>query len=333
MFYAGPKEAVMHAIYRQNYGFTDIIIGRKHADAPFDNGEPAWGDFDAHDKFDNLKGELLIKPFKVGFAGYFEEIGRVGLVEEFKDRGYHQVSIAGKALRERLEKGQAIDERIMRKPVADILIEFYREQQKNRGIKSTNIVWHESGISKQDRERRNKHKGAVIWLTGLPSSGKSTIAVELQAILFEMGCNTYILDGDNIRHGLNKDLGFSPQDRQENIRRIGEVAKLFADAGCLVITAFISPYRQDRKQARDILAKGDFIEVFVKADLEVCERRDPKGLYKKARAGIIKDFTGISAPYEQPENPEIIVDTGNQTKEESARTILNYLKYNHYIEP
>lgn len=333
MFYAGPKEAVMHAIYRQNYGFTDIIIGRKHAEAPFDNGEPAWGDFEAQEKFEQLKGKLLIKPLKVGFAAYFEEIGRVGLVEEFKNKGYHQLSIAGKILRQKLEKGEAIDERIMRKPVADILIDFYRQRQKNRAIKSANIVWHESGISKQDRERRNKHKGAVIWLTGLPSSGKSTIAVELQAILFEMGCNTYILDGDNIRHGLNSDLGFSPQDRQENIRRIGEVAKLFADAGCLVITAFISPYRQDRKQARDILAKGDFIEVFVKADLAVCERRDTKGLYKKARAGIIKDFTGVSAPYEVPESPEITVDTGNQTKEESAKTILNYLKHNNYIEP
>jgi len=333
MFYAGPKEAIMHAIYRQNYGFTDIVIGRKHADAPFDNGEPAWGDFDAHEKFNQLNGELLIKPVKVGFAAYFEEIGRVGLIDEFKDKGYHQVSISGKDLRAKLQKGEAIDERIMRKPVADILIEFYREQKKDRGIKSTNITWHESGISKQDRQRRNKHKGAVIWLTGLPSSGKSTIAVELQAILFELGCNVYILDGDNIRHGLNKDLGFSPADREENIRRIGEVAKLFADAGILVITAFISPYRKDRDQARKLLHRGDFIEVFVKADIATCEKRDPKGLYKKARAGEIKNFTGISAPYEEPESPEIVVDTSIQSKQKSAEAILHYLRQNNYIQP
>ncbi|MBN3039774.1 MAG: adenylyl-sulfate kinase, partial [Candidatus Omnitrophica bacterium] len=240
MYYAGPKEAIMHAIYRQNYGFTDIIIGRKHADAHFDNGDPAWGDFDAHDKFDKLSGELKIKPVKVGFAGYFEEIQKVGLIEDYKDKGYHQVSISGKELRKKLAKGQAIDERIMRRPVAQILIDYYKEKNRDKEIVSKNITWHESGISKQDRQTRNRQRGAVLWFTGLPSSGKSTIAVELQALLFEMGNNVYVLDGDNIRHGLNKDLGFSPLDRQENIRRIGEVARLFADAGFLVITAFIS---------------------------------------------------------------------------------------------
>jgi adenylyl-sulfate kinase len=206
------------------------------------------------------------------------------------------------------------------------------EKNKDKGIKSKNITWHESGISKQDREIRNRHKGAVIWLTGLPASGKSTIAVELQALLFEMGYSTYILDGDNIRHGLNKDLGFSPQDREENIRRIGEVAKLFADAGTLVITAFISPYKRDRDRARSILREGDFIETFIKADLSICEKRDPKGLYKKARLGEIKEFTGISAPYEEPQNPELIVDTQNTTKEECAKHILNYLFQKGYIQ-
>ena len=332
MFYAGPKEAVMHAVYRQNYGFSDIIIGRQHADAPFDNGEAAWGDFAAQDKFNDLKGELLIKPFKVGFAAYFEEIGRVGLVSEFKEKEYHQISISGKELRKKLENGEDVDERIMRRPVAKILSGFYMEKNKDKGIKSKNITWHESGISKQDREIRNRHKGAVIWLTGLPASGKSTIAVELQALLFEMGYSTYILDGDNIRHGLNKDLGFSPQDREENIRRIGEVAKLFADAGTLVITAFISPYKRDRDRARSILREGDFIETFIKADLSICEKRDPKGLYKKARLGEIKEFTGISAPYEEPQNPELIVDTQNTTKEECAKHILNYLFQKGYIQ-
>ncbi|RMH72042.1 MAG: adenylyl-sulfate kinase [Gemmatimonadetes bacterium] len=323
MFYAGPKEAIMHAIYRQNYGFTDIIIGRKHADAPFDDGTPAWGDFDAHEKFDHLNGDLQIKPVKVGFAAYFEELGCVRLIEDYADKGYKTVSIAGKVLRQKLRNGEEIDERIMRKPVADVLRRFYAE---HNATKSTNITWHETGISKHDRERRNNHRGVVIWLTGLSGSGKSTLATALQGVLFDMGCQTYVLDGDNIRHGLNRDLGFSPEDREENIRRIGEVAKLFADAGNIVLTAFISPYRKDRDQVRRILEKGDFIEVFVKADLDVCEARDPKGLYKKAREGVIKEFTGISAPYEEPEAPELVIDTGKLTLEESVQTLLEYLK-------
>jgi len=331
MFYAGPKEAIMHAIYRQNYGFTDIIIGRKHADAHFDDGTPIWGDFDAQEKFGKLNGELLIKPFKVGFAAYFEEIARVGLVEEFKKKGYHPVSISGKELRKKLQNQESIDERIMRKPVADILEKFYLERKEAQLVKSTNVVWHDTDISKQDREEKNGHKGAVIWLTGLPSSGKSTIAVELQALLFEKGCQVFILDGDNIRHGLNKNLGFSTEDREENIRRIGEVAKLFADAGVLTITSFISPYRKDRDRARTLVEKGDFIEVFVKANVAACEKRDPKGLYKKARSGEIKEFTGISAPYEEPLNPELIVDTEKQTKEQCAQRIFDYLVQNGYI--
>ncbi len=330
MFYAGPKEAIMHVIYRQNYGFTDIVIGRKHADAHFDDGAALWGDFEAQDKFDHLSGELSIKPLKVGFAAYFEEIGRVGLVKEFKDKGYRQVSISGKELRGKLKAGQDIDERIMRKPVAEILSVYYQEKARVK-IKSTNIIWHETGISKQDRERRNLHKGAVIWMTGLPSAGKSTIAVELQALLFETGLNVYVLDGDNVRHGLNKDLGFSPAEREENIRRVGEVAKLFADAGFLVITSFISPYRRDRDRARNLLNEGDFIEVFIKADISVCEKRDPKGLYQKAKAGEIKDFTGVSAPYQEPVNPELIIDTNTATKEECARKAFKYLVDKGYV--
>lgn len=332
MFYAGPKEAVMHAIYRQNYGFTDIVIGRKHADAPFDDGKAVWGDFDAQEKFSQLKGELVTEPFKVGFAAYFQEIGRVGLVKEFKDKGYQQISISGKELRKKLQASEAVDERIMRKPVAEILVEFYAKQKEaTAAIKSTNITWHETGISKQDREKRNRHQAAVLWFTGLPSSGKSTVAVELQALLFERGYNVYLLDGDNVRHGLNSNLGFSPEDRQENIRRISEVAKLFCDAGFLVITSFISPYRKDRDKARSLLKKGDFIEVFVKADLSVCEARDPKGLYKKARSGVIKQFTGVSAPYEEPQQAEIVIDTGVLSKEDSASTILTYLSQEGYI--
>ena len=328
MFYAGPKEAIMHAIYRQNYGFTDIVIGRKHADAPYDDGSPIWGDFDAHEKFDNLNGELLIKPVKVGFAAYFKAIERVGLIEEFKPKGYHPVFISGKEVRRRLQIGDDVDERIMRKVVSDILRDFYsgKKETGSKSRKSSNVTWHHTKITKKDREERNNHRGVVLWLTGLSGSGKSTIATIVEEKLFEMGCQVYILDGDNIRHGLNQDLGFSPEDREENIRRIGEVAHLFADAGIIAITSFISPYRKDRNRARKLNKKGEFIEVYVKAPLCVCEERDPKGLYKKARMGKIKDFTGISAPYEEPENPELIVETDKMNPEQSADFIIDFLK-------
>ncbi|MBU0579956.1 MAG: adenylyl-sulfate kinase, partial [Candidatus Margulisbacteria bacterium] len=197
--------------------------------------------------------------------------------------------------------------------------------------KATNIVWHKTAISKEDRERKQKHKGCVIWLTGLSGSGKSTIGVALEDMLYAQGYRTYMLDGDNIRHGLNKNLGFSPEDREENIRRIGEVAKLFADAGVITITSFISPYRTDRDRVRSITGKGDFIEVYVKCDLDVCEKRDPKGLYKKARAGEIKEFTGISAPYEEPLNAELIVDNTNITIKEAAEKFFSYLEKNGYL--
>jgi len=191
--------------------------------------------------------------------------------------------------------------------------------------KSTNVVWHDTEITKADREKRNGHKGVVIWMTGLSACGKSTVATELQKLLFERGCNVYILDGDNIRHGLNGDLGFSPADREENIRRIGQVAKLFAESGAIAITSFISPYRKDRDINRALVPESEFIEIFVKASLAVCEERDPKGLYKKARAGIIPEFTGISAPYEEPLNPELVIETDKLSVAESAQAIINYL--------
>jgi len=333
MFYAGPKEAIMHAIYRQNSGFTDIVIGRKHADAPFDDGTPAWGDFEAQEKFKNLKGELLIKPFNVGFAAYFEELGRVGVVDEHKGKGYRPVSISGKELRNKLEKEEPIDPRLMRAPVAEILRESYHRNLAaiKASIKSTNIAWEDFDLSKERRAARSGHKAAAIWLTGLPGSGKSAIARGIQARLFERGCSVFILDGDNIRHGLNRDLGFSPEDREENIRRIGEVAKLFTEAGFIVITAFISPYRKDRDRVRALFAQGDFVEVYVKASLSVCEQRDVKGMYMKARKGEIKDFTGISAPYEEPENSELIISTNDETEEESTNRLLNYLVDKGYV--
>ena len=189
------------------------------------------------------------------------------------------------------------------------------------GQKATNIKWHHGKIIKEDRVKLLNQKGVTIWLTGLSGSGKSTIAVELEHALIENRHQAYILDGDNIRHGLNKNLGFSPEDRTENIRRIGEVAKLFTDAGIITIAAFISPYREDRDAVRKLLNDGEFIEVYVECPLDVCEERDTKGLYKKARAGEVKDFTGISAPYEEPLNPELTIDSSKLTGEESTRAV------------
>lgn len=197
--------------------------------------------------------------------------------------------------------------------------------------KATNITWHAADINKPEREKLLNQKGVVIWFTGLSGSGKSTLAHAVEAKLYEQGHLTYVLDGDNVRHGLNKNLGFSPEDREENIRRIGEVAKLFADAGIITMTAFISPYAKDRNKARELLEKGEFVEVYVKVPLDVAEERDPKGLYKKARAGEIKDFTGISAPYEEPEAAEVVIDTAELSLEESADAVLAYLRDNKII--
>lgn len=196
---------------------------------------------------------------------------------------------------------------------------------------STNITWHDSEVTKAQRRERNGHKSVVIWFTGLSGSGKSTISVALEKVLFEQNITSYRLDGDNIRHGLNQNLGFSPEDRKENIRRIGEVGKLMVDAGVVTMTAFISPYEEDRNTVREILEDGEFIEVFTKCSLDECESRDPKGLYKKARSGEIKEFTGINAPYEEPSNPEIVIDTENESVEESVEKIVAYLKENQYL--
>jgi len=184
--------------------------------------------------------------------------------------------------------------------------------------KSQNITWHDPIV--------NREKGVTLWFTGLSCSGKSTLAVEVEKRLYEAGHITFVLDGDNIRHGLNRDLGFSPKDREENIRRIGEVAHLFSQAGVINMTAFISPYRVDRKKARDLANKSEFIEIFCKCTLVACEERDMKGLYKKARAGEILEFTGISAPYEEPQDPEITVTTDKETIEESVNKIISYLE-------
>ncbi len=187
------------------------------------------------------------------------------------------------------------------------------------------IRWHHATITRQHREIQNGHKGVVLWFTGLSGAGKSTLAHALEERLFDLGCRSFVFDGDNIRHGLNKDLGFSPEARQENVRRISEVAKLFLETGTIAITAFISPYAKDRHNARVIIGEGDFVEVYCRCSLETCESRDVKGRYKAAREGAIPEFTGISAPYEAPESPELSVDTEKKPLEDCVEEIVEYL--------
>jgi adenylylsulfate kinase len=191
---------------------------------------------------------------------------------------------------------------------------------------STNIVWHHSTVTRAARQHQRGHRSAILWFTGLSGAGKSTLANAVNSALFEQGMACYVLDGDNIRHGLCKDLGFSDADREENIRRIGEVAKLFVDAGVVALTAFVSPFKADRNKVRALVEPGDFIEIHCAADLGVCEERDTNGLYAKARAGEIKEFTGISSPYEAPEAPELRVDTGSQSLEACVTQVLAYLE-------
>ena len=191
--------------------------------------------------------------------------------------------------------------------------------------KATNITWHAGAVTRADRERLLGQQGVTVWLTGLSAAGKSTIAVLLERMLLERGRFAYRLDGDNVRHGLNRNLGFSPEDRAENIRRIGEVAKLFTDAGVIVLVSFISPYRRDRDAVRALLGPGEFVEVYVKVSVEAAEKRDPKGLYKKARAGEIKGFTGIDDPYEEPDRPEVVIETERTKPDQAAEQILAYL--------
>lgn len=214
-----------------------------------------------------------------------------------------------------------------------ILREHRKKEKLVTKIKATNITWHEGHVSRDEREKVLDQKGALIWLTGLSGSGKSTIAFTLEHALVQRGHLCYVLDGDNIRHGLNKNLGFSAEDRAENIRRIGEVGRLFVDAGIVTITSFISPYREDRQLARQTVGDDSFFEVFCDAPLSVCEQRDPKGLYKKARAGEIKGFTGIDDPYEPPDSPEWVIDTSTVTPQEAAVQLCELLEKAGKIPP
>ena len=193
------------------------------------------------------------------------------------------------------------------------------------------IVWHETLVDLQDRNRKNKHKSGVVWFTGCPASGKSTIAHHLEKELFNRSIHCHVLDGDNVRHGINSDLGFSREDRRENLRRIAELSKLFVDAGLVVLAAFVSPYCEDREYIRQIVGSEFFFEAYVKCSIETCEKRDPKGQYKKARAGLIKEYTGISAPYETPPNPDIVLDTEELDVESAVKKVLEFLDRKKFI--
>ena len=198
-------------------------------------------------------------------------------------------------------------------------------------MKSSNIIYHQASVTRQRRNKLNKHRSVVLWFTGLSGSGKSTLAHAVEEKLYQKGCRTFVLDGDNVRHGLNSNLDFSEAGRTENIRRISEVSKLMLESGLIVMTAFISPINKDRNVARKLISSDDFIEIYCKASLETCEKRDVKGLYKRARAGEIENYTGIDSPYEVPENPDLIIDTDNQSLEESASTIFSFLESNGII--
>lgn len=202
-----------------------------------------------------------------------------------------------------------------------------------QGSKSANTVWHHATVTRGRRERLNGHKSVILWFTGLSGSGKSTLAHALEERLFRLGCRTFVFDGDNVRHGLCSDLGFSMEDRVENIRRIGEMSKLIIEAGVIALTAFISPFRADRDRVRHLVAAGDFIEILCACPLEICEQRDVKGLYRRARAGEIPEFTGISSPYEPPETPELNIDTAGASLESCVDEVLEYLRQRGILAP
>ena len=197
--------------------------------------------------------------------------------------------------------------------------------------KSKNVIYHNATVTRERRNKLNGHKSVIIWFTGLSGSGKSTLAHSIEEELHKLGCTTFVLDGDNVRHGLSANLTFSDNDRKENIRRIGEVAKLMIEAGVITMTAFISPFKKDRNLVRQLLPQGDFIEIYCKASLEICESRDVKGLYKRARAGEIKNYTGIDSSYEAPDNPELIIDTDSELLQDSVTKVIDFLRFEEII--
>ena len=200
------------------------------------------------------------------------------------------------------------------------------EAKLDKQPNNNNVVWHHATVTRQRRQKQNGHRSVILWFTGLSGAGKSTLAHALEEQLYQRGCRTFVFDGDNVRHGLNNNLGFSKEDRKENIRRIGEMCKLFIEAGVIALTAFISPFREDRERVRNLVAKDDFIEIYCDCSLEICESRDVKGMYARARRGEIPEFTGVSSPYEKPENPEMVLDTGHEPLEECVDRVIEYLQ-------